>query len=458
MRKYDSYKTTKIEFLDEIPEHWEEKRMRFLGYLYGGLSGKSATDFNQLTNEDNKYFIPFTNIANNFRIDAERLQTVVISENENQNTVQKGDLFFLMSSENYDDVGKSAVLLDDLEETYLNSFCKGFRITKGNVVPEFLNYQLHSKQLRHNLLTGANGFTRINLKIDKVIDLLTALPAPEEQTTIASYLDRKTTEIDELIAAKKRLLELYEEEKTAIINELVTGKRVWDGNAWTEPVEVKDSGIEWLGKIPEHWEVKKLKYLSKMQGGFAFSSKDFIESGVQLIKIGNLYNNELRLERQPTFLPEDFLVSHPNWIISAGDILMSMTGTLGKRDYGFAILLKDPNEKYLLNQRVSKIHSVKGICTNLLIHILHSEYFLCNLFSQPTGTKQGNFSNEDVMNLAIAFPKEEKEQKDVLNFIEKEFKRINLKIENIKSLIDLLIEYKTALISEVVTGKIKVTE
>src|SRR5690554_5717882 len=127
MRKYDSYKPTKIEFLDEIPEHWEEKRMRFLGYLYGGLSGKSATDFNQLTNENNKYFIPFTNIANNFRIDPESLQTVVISENENQNTVQKGDLFFLMSSENYDDVGKSAVLLDDLEETYLNSFCKGFR-------------------------------------------------------------------------------------------------------------------------------------------------------------------------------------------------------------------------------------------------------------------------------------------------------------------------------------------
>ena len=98
MRKYDAYKPTKIEFLDEIPEHWEEKRMRFLGYLYGGLSGKSAKDFNQLTNEDNKHFIPFTNIANNYRIDPETLQTVVIAKNENQNTVQKGDLFFLMSS------------------------------------------------------------------------------------------------------------------------------------------------------------------------------------------------------------------------------------------------------------------------------------------------------------------------------------------------------------------------
>src|SRR5690554_1437495 len=276
MRKYDSYKPTKIEFLDEIPEHWEEKRMRFLGYLYGGLSGKSATDFNQLTNENNKYFIPFTNIANNFRIDPESLQTVVISENENQNTVQKGDLFFLMSSENYDDVGKSAVLLDDLEETYLNSFCKGFRITKDDIVPKFLNYQLHSKQLRHNLLTGANGFTRINLKIDKVIDLLTALPTPEEQTSIAAYLDRKTAEIDELIADKKRLLELYEEEKTAIINQAVT--KGIDPDA-----PMKDSGIEWLAEIPEHWEVKRLKTIARVQTGrtpkIQNSQIDFFDSG-----------------------------------------------------------------------------------------------------------------------------------------------------------------------------------
>src|SRR5690606_869880 len=112
MRKYDSYKPTKIEFLDEVPKHWEEKRMRFIGYLYGGLSGKSATDFNKAGNESNKHFIPFTNIANNLVIDPNNLQTVVIKENEKQNQVENGDLFFLMSSENYDDVGKSAVLND----------------------------------------------------------------------------------------------------------------------------------------------------------------------------------------------------------------------------------------------------------------------------------------------------------------------------------------------------------
>src|SRR5690606_13452663 len=158
-------------------------------------------------------------------------------------------------------VGKSAVLSNELPETYLNSFCKGFRITQGNIDSKFLNYQLHSKQHRHNLLIGANGFTRINLKIDKVKDLFIALlPTPEEQTAIANYLDRKTAEIDELIADKKRLLELYEEEKTDIINQAVT-------KGINPNVPMKDSGIEWLGEIPEHWDSVSLKWVSKIYSG-----------------------------------------------------------------------------------------------------------------------------------------------------------------------------------------------
>src|SRR5690606_22108255 len=149
MEKYGKYKKTNVEFLDEIPENWIEKRMRFVGYLYGGLSGKSADAFNKAGDENNKYFIPFTNIANNLVIDPNNLQTVIIKKDEKQNNVQNGDLFFLMSSENYDDVGKSAVLSNELPETYLNSFCKGFRIPQGNIDSKFLNYQLHSKQHRH---------------------------------------------------------------------------------------------------------------------------------------------------------------------------------------------------------------------------------------------------------------------------------------------------------------------
>ncbi len=430
MRTYDSYKPTKIEFLDVIPEHWEEKRMRFYGYLYGGLSGKSALDFNQLTNEENKYFIPFTNIANNFRIDPESLQTVVISENENQNKVQKGDLFFLMSSENYDDVGKTAVLIDDLEETYLNSFCKGFRITKEKIIPEFLNYQLHSKQLRHNLLTGANGFTRINLKIDKVIDLLTAIPTPEEQTAIANYLDRKTAEIDELITDKKRLLELYEEEKTAIINQAVTKGIKAD-------VPMKDSGIEWLGEIPEHWEVKKVKHVLKSLNSIRVPlSAD--ERGKMVVREYDYYGASGIIDKV-----EDYLFDEPLLLIGEDG------ANLVTRNTRLSFIAKG---KYWVNNHAHILKATFGLL----------EYYcelmeLCDYSIWISGSAQPKLTSDNLMNIQIIVPPI-KEQEEIINLLETECSFVNAKKSKTVKLIELLTEYRTALISEVVTGKIKVIE
>ncbi len=430
MRKYDSYKPTKIEFLDEIPEHWEEKRMRFVGYMYGGLSGKSAADFNQSNHEENKYFIPFTNIANNFRINPENLQTVVIGENENQNTVHKGDLFFLMSSENYDDVGKSAVLIDELPETYLNSFCKGFRITKENIIPEFLNYQLHSKQHRHNLLTGANGFTRINLKIDKVIDLLTALPSPGEQTAIANYLDHKTAELDELIADKKRLLELYEEEKSAIINQAVT-------KGLNSNVPMKNSGIEWLGEIPDHWEVKRFKYYfnlitEKVEEDLPKIGLENIES-----KSGKFIETDTDFAGQGVrFRPKDILFGKLRPYL-AKVWLSNFDG----QAVGDFYVFRSKQEVY---PEFAKFR----ILDSSFIEVTNSSTY---------GSKMPRVSWEFIADLPIAFP-EIQEQQSIARHIETKCSVIVAKKAKTEKLIELLTEYRTALISEVVTGKVKVIE
>jgi type I restriction enzyme, S subunit len=445
MRKYDTYKPTKIEFLDVIPEHWEEKRMRFYGYLYGGLSGKSALDFNQLTNEENKYFIPFTNIANNFRIDPESLQTVVISEKENQNKVQKGDLFFLMSSENYDDVGKTAVLIDDLEETYLNSFCKGFRITKEKIVPEFLNYQLHSKQLRHNLLTGANGFTRINLKIDKVIDLLTAIPTFEEQIAIAGYLDRKTAEIDELIADKKRLLELYEEEKTAIINQAVT-------KGINPDAPMKSSGIEWLSEIPEHWEVKRLKTIARVQTGrtpkIQNSQVDFFENGeINWFTPSDFDGNSELIDSKRKLISEAIETGEVELFPEYSIYLVSIGATLGKVSFF--------REKASANQQINII------IFHQTFNPLFGYYFLVG--NKEMITLEADYTTLPILNqsktksLFFAVPPFE-EQQSIVHHIASECSRVQAKKAKTEKLIDLLTEYRTALISEVVTGKIKVIE
>lgn len=124
LNKNNNTQETELGFT--VNPNFNRFRIKDLGYLYSGLSGKSGEDFNQDENPNNKGFIPFTNIANNTYLKKDHLGTVVVYDNENQNCVEKADIFFLMSSEGYEDIGKSAILDDDLNETYLNSFCKGF--------------------------------------------------------------------------------------------------------------------------------------------------------------------------------------------------------------------------------------------------------------------------------------------------------------------------------------------
>ena len=144
MKGYSKYKSSGLLSFNEVPSHWKKDRIKYIGFMYGGLTGKSGDDFRRDEDDpSNKPFIPFTNICNNTYISKDDLKLVSITEDDNQNRVQKDDLFFMMTSETQDDVGKTSVLKEDLGEVYLNTFCKGFRIIDKSVNPYFLNYLLY---------------------------------------------------------------------------------------------------------------------------------------------------------------------------------------------------------------------------------------------------------------------------------------------------------------------------
>ena len=230
IKQYKAYRKTLIneavtKGLGSDISKWVNFRLKDIGYLYSGLSGKSGNDFNQNDNLNNKGFIPFTNIASNTYLDQNHLGTVVIEKNEKQNKVKKNDIFFLMSSEGYEDIGKSAVLKDELKETYLNSFCKGFRITKNNCEASFINYLLFSDSYRQKMLVEGKGFTRINLKMEKVNNFSILIPpTKKEQQQIADYLDAKTITIDKIVKNIETQMATLKELRKTLINEVVTGK------------------------------------------------------------------------------------------------------------------------------------------------------------------------------------------------------------------------------------------
>lgn len=209
----------------EVPKNWIRYRLKDLGTLYSGLSGKSGDDFNQDDNPDNKDFIPFTNIANNTYLKRDHLGTVVVYQGEKQNQVRKGDVFFLMSSEGYEDIGKSAALAEDIQETYLNSFCKGYRVNPSKTNPYFLNYLMLSDYYRQLLIVEGKGFTRINLKMEKVNDFWVyvpdTLPAQEE---IVKFLDAKLDTITKIITNLQTQITTLKELRKTLINDVVIGK------------------------------------------------------------------------------------------------------------------------------------------------------------------------------------------------------------------------------------------
>lgn len=428
MKRYDTYKNSGIEWIGEIPEHWDSIRLKYIGNLYGGLSGKSSADFKQDNNPNNKPFIPFTNIANNKVIDPNHLQYVVIKENEKQNQVTKGDLFFMMSSENIDDVGKSTVLLDDLGETYLNSFCKGFHFTDKNYSSRFINYLLLSKAYRSLVQIEANGFTRINLKIDKINDIPLKFPLRKEQTAIANFLDKKTTEIDQLITQKETLLKLYEEEKRGIINQAVT-------KGINPKVKLKDSGVDWLGEIPVGWEVKRFKYFFNLMTQ---------KSDKKLKKIG--------LEN---------IISKTGKFIDTNSDFEGQGVHFKKKDVLFGKLRPYLAKVWLANFEGHAVgdfyifRTTSGVIPEFAKYRILDYSFIDVTNSSTYGSRMPRVSWEFIANLFIAFPNLN-EQTQIVNHIETETAKITTKVNNTKKLIALLKEYKTALISEVVTGKIKV--
>ncbi len=207
------------------PSSWTKYRLKDLGRLFSGLSGKGGDDFNQDDNPDNKGFIPFTNIANNTYLKRDHLGTVVVAEGERQNKVRKGDIFFLMSSEGYEDIGKTAALAEDIEETYLNSFCKGYRVNPRKCNPFFLNYLMLSDYYRQLLIIEGKGFTRINLKMEKVNDFLVYVPdSLTVQEEIVQFLDSKLDTIAKIIKNIKTQIITLKELRKTLINDVVTGK------------------------------------------------------------------------------------------------------------------------------------------------------------------------------------------------------------------------------------------
>ena len=202
---------------DGFSDKWEEVRLGEIGNSFNGLSGKTGEDFGI---GEAKY-ITYKNIFNYSKIKLDIFENVQISNDEKQNLVQFGDIFFTVSSETPEEVGMSSVLLDNVSNTYLNSFCFGYRLNNFNTLdPYFARFYFRSFQMRDKISRLAQGSTRFNLSKNEIMKLKIKLPSLPEQQKIAEVLSLADDEINLL----KNELEELKLQKKALMQKLLTGQ------------------------------------------------------------------------------------------------------------------------------------------------------------------------------------------------------------------------------------------
>ena len=284
------------------------------------------------------------------------------------------------------------------------------------------------------------------------------IPPKSTQQRIASYLDKKCSKIEETIQNQQQVIEKLKAYKQSLITEAVTGKiKIQNGKVCGKYQSYKDSGVEWIGKIPSEWSCVQIKNIFRFLGGYAFNSEDYVdETEYQILRIGNVKDFKILFDSSPAYISKETALKVENFKLKAGYILFTMTGTRGKKDYFYTHKVTDADctkKNIYLNQRVGCLIPNSNISSSYFNYLLKDNLIKDSVFLSETGTaNQANIGSDDVMRIKLHCPPKE-EQKEIADYLDKKCTAIDTAIEQKQNLIEKLTEYKKSLIYECVTGK-----
>ena len=431
-----------IPWIGEIPKEWGICRIKNVATLYNGNSIKDEEKDNY-TNPANA--IPYISTKDiDVTCQSINYENGLYTDiSDNTFKVAHADSS-LMCIEGGSAGKKKCYVQQDV--SFVNKLCC---LAPKNINGKYLFYYLCSPNFESEFNKYISGLIGgVSVSILKNIDSI--LPPLSEQQKIASYLDRKCSEIDEMVVLQEKIIEELRAYKQSVITEAVT-------KGLNPDVPMKDSGIEWIGEIPESWRVAKLSTLFSFKGGYAFDSSEFgLNGNNQVIRIGNVKNDLLLLDTSPVYISDETAFKAQKSKLDKGQILFTMTGTKGKRDYFYTLLLKDnhfSDKKLYLNQRVGCFVEKDNVCAGYYNYLLKDKHILDVIFLYETGTaNQGNLGIESIKNTKVQFPPLS-EQQSIASYLDEKCSEIDSLISIKQSKIESLKEYKKSIIYEYVTGK-----
>jgi type I restriction enzyme S subunit len=426
MERYDSYKDSGVEWIGEIPTNWKSKRFSYSIDIQKGKIPKNLTDKKLV---DSLPYLSMGVLRGDEPLEFSNESGVVY--------VSKGDIGLLWDGSNSGEVIRinregilsSTVSLLSLKD---DSFDKEF---------SFYLFKFYENDFRENTI----GMGIPHVSGDHVRESKLIIPPIKEQKQIVLFLDTKTSLIDSLIEKTQQKIELLKEKRTSLINELVT-------KGLNPNVEMKDSGVKWIGKIPSHWKTSKLGfYTTKIGSGSTpkGGSEVYVDSGIPFIRSQNVHFDGLRLENI-SHIETETHKSMKGSIVIKDDVLLNITGG----SIGRCCIVQIDGEMNV-NQHVSIIRPTIKLKNYFLNFILSCDLGQSQVRFNISGGNREGLTIEGIRNFQITLPPIS-EQKQIVKYLDEQTQLIDNTISIEEKRIELLKEYRQSLISEVVTGKRKV--
>ena len=417
MNTYSSYKDSGVDWIGNIPSDWEVVRNKYLFDVTKNVVGE----------ESDKYQLLSLTKRGVVLRDIESGKGKFPESFDTYQTVDKGDLIFCL----YD--------IDETPRTigisnYSGMITGSYKVVKCNTLtdPKFIYYNYLSIDDVKGLRPYYTGLRKV-VRTETFLNLNVRVPSLQEQQQISDYLDYKTLKIDTLIKKTQQKIELLKEQRISLINTTVT-------KGLNPNVEMKDSGIEWIGEIPSGWNVTKLKYTCNITYGISPPDTTYNDKG----------RGEILINGPVEYSKEDFgytrstkWTTDPKKFTEKGSLLFCLRGSTGR-----------------MNITHDYVSIGRGVCS---IISKESQWFMIySMFivrdyiqGEITGSTFPSVTKDDVDNYFICTPPQQ-EQQQIVDYLDKETTKIDKLVDIESKRIILLKEYRQTLISEVVTGKVDV--
>ena len=451
-KNYDSYSYNEY-FKVDLPDHWVDKRLSYIAKEHWAafVDGPFGSDLKTSDYKDDG--IPLIQL-NNIRDSKHLMQNMkFVTEEKKQQLIRHlaipGDVVIAKMA---DPVARSAVVSNVFSEYVIVADCVKLSPNLELVDLYYLVWAINSDHVRINAELVSTGTTRIRINLGELKKLKIPYPPYNEQKSIANFLDYEVTKIDTLIEKQQQLIKLLKEKRQAVISHAVT--KGLNPNA-----PMRDSGVEWLGEVPEHWVNCTLRryadFVDGDRGSEYPNEKDFRNEGVVFLSSKNIVEENLDLTEVKFISQQKFNALNRGKALD-GDLIVKVRGSVGR--IGELAKFETAEHGYetaFINAQMMIIRTRKGLLTNYLRLVSQSLYWTEQLAVGAYGTAQQQLSNEVFSNLYIVVPPED-EQLLIKDRLEQDLTTFNGLIGKTQKAIALMQERRTALISAAVTGKIDV--